>query len=30
MQDHRKLRVWHRAQEICVDVYAFSAEFPRE
>ena len=30
MQDHRKLRVWQRAQEICVEVYLFSADFPVE
>lgn|ERR1051326_2270923 len=30
MQDHRKLRVWQRAQEICVEVYQFSAGFPFE
>ena len=30
MQDFRKLRVWQRAQELCVDVYSFSADFPRE
>ena len=30
MQDHRRLRVWRDAQEICVDVYRFSADFPRE
>jgi four helix bundle protein len=30
MQDHRKLKVWHRAQEISVDVYRFTADFPVE
>jgi four helix bundle protein len=30
MQDHRKLRVWHRAQETCLEVYLFSADFPLE
>jgi four helix bundle protein len=30
MQDHRKLKVWHRAQEICVDVYRLTADFPVE
>ena len=30
MQDHRKLRVWQRAQETCVEVYLFSADFPPE
>ena len=28
MQDHRKLRVWQRAQGLCVEVYLFSADFP--
>jgi four helix bundle protein len=30
VQDHRKLRVWQEAQEICVEVYRFSAVFPTE
>jgi four helix bundle protein len=30
MQDHRKLKVWNRAQEISVDVYLFTADFPPE
>jgi four helix bundle protein len=30
MQDHRKLKVWQRAQEQCVGVYRFTAEFPPE
>jgi four helix bundle protein len=30
MQDFRKLRVWERAQQLCVEVYGFSAGFPRE
>ena len=30
MQDHRKLTVWQRAQELCVDVYRFTADFPLE
>ena len=30
MQDHRKLRVWQEAQEICVQVYSFTADFPLE
>ena len=30
MQDHRKLIVWQRAQEKCVEVYLFSADFPVE
>ena len=30
MQDHRKLRVWQDAQEICVEVYRVTADFPRE
>ena len=30
MQDHRKLKVWQRAQEKCVEVYLFSADFPVE
>ena len=28
MQDHRKLKVWNRAQEISVEVYLFTADFP--
>lgn len=28
MQDHRKLRVWQEAHEICVQVYSFTADFP--
>ena len=30
MQDFRKLRVWQRAQELCVDLYRYTAEFPSE
>jgi len=30
VQDHRKLRVWHQAQELCVRVYLLSADFPDE
>jgi len=30
VQDHRKLRVWHQAQELCVQVYLLSAAFPPE
>ena len=30
MQDHRKLLVWQRAQEKCVELYRFSADFPPE
>lgn len=30
MQDFRKLRVWNRAQELCVGLYLFSADFPVE
>jgi four helix bundle protein len=30
MQDFRKLRVWQRAQETCVEVYAFTTRFPVE
>ena len=30
MQDFRKLRVWQRAQELCVQVYQYSADFPVE
>ena len=30
MQDHRKLWVWQRAQELCVEVYLPSADFPVE
>jgi four helix bundle protein len=30
VQDHRKLRVWQEAQELCVEVYRFSAAFPKE
>ena len=28
MQDFRKLIVWQRAQETCVQVYVFTADFP--
>ena len=30
MQDFRKLHVWHRAQEMCVQIYTFTADFPVE
>jgi len=30
MQDFRKLRVWQRAQELCVEMYLLSADFPPE
>jgi four helix bundle protein len=30
MQDFRKLRVWQRAQETCVQIYVFTATFPVE
>lgn len=30
MQDYRKLIVWQRAQELCVLIYQFSADFPKE
>jgi len=30
MQDFQKLRVWNRAQELCVGLYRFSADFPVE
>jgi four helix bundle protein len=30
MQDFRKLRVWQRAQETCVQVYLLTADFPVE
>ena len=30
MQDHRKLKVWQRAQEKCVEVYLFTGDFPVE
>ena len=30
MQDFRKLRVWQRAQETCVELYLFTADFPIE
>lgn len=30
MQDFRKLIVWQRAQETCVELYRFSADFPVE
>ena len=28
MQDHRRLRVWQRAQELCVQVYLLTADYP--
>ena len=30
MQDYRKLTVWQRAQEKCVEVYLLTADFPVE
>jgi four helix bundle protein len=30
MQDHRKLKVWQRAQEKAVEVYLLTADFPDE
>jgi four helix bundle protein len=30
MQDHRQLRVWHDAQQLCVRIYLLSADFPVE
>jgi len=30
MQDFRKLRVWERAQQLCCELYLFSADFPVE
>ena len=30
MQDFRKLRVWQRAQETCVQIYLLTSEFPAE
>jgi len=30
MQDYRKLKVWHRAQDACVRVYKLTATFPPE
>jgi four helix bundle protein len=30
VQDYRKLQVWQRAQETCVAVYRFTADFPVE
>ena len=30
MQDHRKMRVWQRAQELCVEIYLLTADFPPE
>jgi four helix bundle protein len=30
MQDFRKLRVWQRSQQQCVELYLFSADFPPE
>jgi len=30
VQDFPKLGVWQRAQELCVEVYLFSADFPNE
>ena len=30
MQDHRKLRVWQRAQELCVEIYRLTADYPPE
>jgi four helix bundle protein len=30
MQDYRKLKVWHRAQEACVRLYKLTARYPPE
>lgn len=30
MQDYRKLKVWDRAQQLCVEIYGFSVDFPPE
>ena len=30
MQDFRKLKVWQRAQELCVEMYLLSGNFPPE
>jgi four helix bundle protein len=30
MQDFHKLRVWQQAQELCVEIYRFTSDFPRE
>ena len=30
MQDFRKLRVWERSQQLCVEMYLLSADFPAE
>jgi four helix bundle protein len=30
VQDHRKLRVWQRAQDLCVEVYRLTADYPPE
>ena len=30
MQDFKKLKVWQRAQETCVEIYLFTATFPAE
>jgi four helix bundle protein len=30
MQDFRKLRIWHQAQQMCVDIYRLSVDFPTE
>jgi hypothetical protein len=27
MQDYRKLRLWERAQQLCVEIHGFSAHF---
>jgi four helix bundle protein len=30
MQDFRKLRIWHQAQEMCVEIYRLSVDFSPE
>src|SRR5690349_7298114 len=30
MQDFKKLRVWHRAQDACVRIYKLTSDFPME
>ena len=30
MQDFRRLRIWNQAQEMCVQIYTFTADFPAE
>jgi 23S rRNA-intervening sequence protein len=30
MQDFRKLRVWQKAQELSVEIYRYTADFPKD